>query len=157
MWICHSGSALTTCSNYTEQKYKCNTQQFQRFYWVTVHIKRSEHFNKFIRPYLGARPSQSEWVFPHRSALLQTIPQVKKLDVEALGWRGYTWSVVVRPVGRISKFSKTILEVAYGREMNIQFSGKSSGGHSCSQHANCTLPQNLRHLWHCVLWQNCIF
>jgi hypothetical protein len=26
---------------------------------------------------------------------------------------------------------------AYGREMNIQLSGNSSGGHSCSQHANC--------------------
>ncbi len=32
-----------------------------------------------------------------------------------------------------------------GREMNIQFMGNSSGGHSCSQHANCTLPQNLQH------------
>ncbi len=28
----------------------------------------------------------------------------------------------------------------------------SSGGHYCSQHANCTFPQNLRHLWHCALW-----
>ncbi len=42
-------------------------------------------------------------------------------------------------------------EPAYGREMNIQFTGNSSGGHSCSQHANCTLPQNLRHLWHCAV------
>jgi hypothetical protein len=32
---------------------------------------------------------------------------------------------------------------AYGREMNIQFSGYSSGGHSCSHHANCTFPQNI--------------
>ncbi len=30
--------------------------------------------------------------------------------------------------------------------------GNSSGGHSCSHHANCTLPQNLRHLWHCAVW-----
>ncbi len=30
--------------------------------------------------------------------------------------------------------------------------GTSSGGHFCSQHANCTLPQNLRHLWHCAVW-----
>uniref|UniRef100_A0A8C8H126 Phosphatidylinositol 4-kinase beta n=1 Tax=Oncorhynchus tshawytscha TaxID=74940 RepID=A0A8C8H126_ONCTS len=29
----------------------------------------------------------------------QTIPQVKKPDVEVLGWRGYMWSAVVRPVG----------------------------------------------------------
>jgi hypothetical protein len=30
----------------------------------------------------------------------QTIPQVKKPDLEVLGWRGYTWSMVERPVGR---------------------------------------------------------
>ena len=35
----------------------------------------------------------------------------------------------------------------------LTFSGNCSGGHSCSQHANCTLPQNLRNLWHCVVWQ----
>ena len=76
----------------------------------------------------------------------QTIPQVKKPDVEVLSWRDYTWSVVVRLVGRTAKFSKTMFEAAYGREMNI----KLSGGDSCSQQANCTLPQNFRHLWHCV-------
>jgi hypothetical protein len=38
--------------------------------------------------------------------------------------------------------------------MNIQLSGNSSGGQSCSQHANCMIPQNLRLLWHCVVWQN---
>ena len=59
--------------------------------------------------------------------------------------------VVVRPVGRTVKFSKRRLEVAYGREINITFSGNSSGGYSRSQCANCTLLQNLRHLWHCVV------
>ncbi len=78
----------------------------------------------------------------------QTSLEVKMLDVEVLGWRGYTWSAVVRPVGCTAKFSEMPLETAYGREMNIQFMGNSSGGHSCSQHANCTLPQSL---WHCAV------
>ena len=44
------------------------------------------------------------------------------------------------------------LHVVYGcKADNIKFSGNSSGGNFCSQHANCTLPQNLRHLWHCVV------
>ena len=39
-------------------------------------------------------------------------------------WR--SWAGVdtrVRPVGRTAKLSKTMLKVAYVREMNIQFSG----------------------------------
>jgi hypothetical protein len=53
----------------------------------------------------------------------------------------YTWSLVVRLVGCPDKFSKTILEVAYGREITFIFCGTSSGGHLCNQYANCTLPQ----------------
>ncbi len=73
----------------------------------------------------------------------QTILEVKMLDVEVLGWCGYMWYAVVRSVGCTARFSETPLETAYGREMNITFTGYSSGGHSCSPHANCTLPQNL--------------
>jgi hypothetical protein len=38
---------------------------------------------------------------------------------------------------------KWLWRLAYGREMNSQFSGNSSGGHFCIQLVNCTLPQNL--------------
>jgi hypothetical protein len=47
------------------------------------------------------------------------------------------WSAV----GSTAKFSKITLEVSYGRENNIKFSGNSSGGPSYNQHASCTLPQ----------------
>ena len=76
-----------------------------------------------------------------KRALLQTL----------MGWPGYTWSAVVRPVGRTAKYSKMTLEVAYGREINMTFSGNGSGEHSCSQDANCTLPQNTKHLCYCVV------
>jgi hypothetical protein len=81
-----------------------------------------------------ARPSQSEYIFPHKRALLQTEIQLSRWLVsddpagEEAGcggpglawlhvvWRGYT---VMTPVGCTAKFYKIMLEAAYGREMNI--------------------------------------
>jgi len=73
----------------------------------------------------------------------QMILEVKMLDVEVLGWCGYMWSAVVRPVGCIAKFSEVPLETAYGREMNIQFTGNSSGGHSCKSACQLHAPSKL--------------
>jgi hypothetical protein len=155
-------------------------QQFQQFYWVPVHIRKSVNWNKCIRILLfgfhimvlgcshvlaweGIGPPTWEPGLTNQNGFFttnglsyrqkyscfiscpggwsQTIPQVKKTDVEVLSWHGYTWSAVVRPVGRTTKFSKTTLEEAYGREINIKFSGNSSSENSCSQHVNCKLPQ----------------
>jgi hypothetical protein len=69
-----------------------------------------------------------------------------------MSWAGViTRGLQLRQVGHTAKFSKMTPEAAYGREINIKFSGNSFGGLSCSQHDNCTLPQNLTHLWHCVV------
>ena len=113
-----------------------------------------------------ARPSHSEFVLPHKIALLdRNTPQIHQLsgwlvsdnaagEEARCGGPGLEWLHVVydcEPVLHNAKFSKMTLEGAYGREINIKFSGNRSGGHSWSQHANCTLPQNLRHLWHCIV------
>ena len=68
---------------------------------------------------------------------------MKKQDAEVLGWRRYKWAAVVMPVGRTAKFSKTTLEAAYGREMNIKFPGNNFGGHFCQLHAPSKLETSV--------------
>jgi hypothetical protein len=79
-------------------------------------------------------------------------------ELAGCGGPGLEWfDVVCGCVVGLTYCLMTLEEAAYGTEINTQFPGNSSGGHSCSQHASCTLPQNLRHLWHCVVWPNCTF
>ena len=61
------------------------------------------------------------------------------------------WPAFVRPVGRTAILSSTTWRQFMVEKIAFSFSGNSSGRHTFSQHANCTLPQNLRHLWHCVV------
>ncbi|XP_078025138.1 glutaredoxin 2 isoform X1 [Epinephelus lanceolatus] len=49
------------------------------------------------------------------------------LAVGDAGWCSYMWSEVVRPVGCIATLRETTLETVYGGEMNILFTGNSSG------------------------------
>ena len=46
----HTKNTHTFIQIYTEQKYKHNMQQFQRFCWVTVYTRKSVNWNQFIRP-----------------------------------------------------------------------------------------------------------
>ncbi len=70
----------------------------------------------------------------------QMILEVKMLDVDVLGWHGPV-THGLRLWGRLDVLPNDLK--CLWREINIQFTGNSSGGHSCRQNANCTLPQNL--------------
>ena len=77
------------------------------------------------------------------------IAEMKKPVVEVIDWRGYTWSVVVRSVGRTAKFSKMVLETAYGRLTLNYLATARMDIPAVSMPIAHSL--NLRHLWHCVV------
>ncbi len=116
------------------------------------------------------RTTSMQMSFPETGICAEIIWLCKPIDgaaVQVAGlrrfwrWRCWMWrswaGVVTRGLrlwGRLNvlpnslKIYLWIIFTAYGREINIQFMGNSSGGHACSQHASFTLPQNLQHLWH---------
>ncbi len=76
-------------------------------------------------------------------------------------WMWRSWAGVVthglRLWGRLDHVLPNSLKCLWRRLMVEKWTFNSRAtalvdGHSCSQHANCTLPQNLRHLWHCAVW-----
>jgi hypothetical protein len=75
---------------------------------------------------------------PYQYPDITTGHTVHNIDISKLhAHTTYWWSAVVRLVGHTAKFSKTTLKAAYGREINITFSGNSSpfglGGPKMSQ------------------------
>ena len=76
-------------------------------------------------------------------------------------WRSWMWRSRAGVVtcglwlwGRLDRLQNS-LKRRLRQLMDIKLYGNSFGGYSCSQNDNWTLPQNLRHQWHCVVWQNC--
>jgi hypothetical protein len=101
-----------------------NCSQDKTLVMTSMHMSFPENVSdNLCRNYLVV---QTHSFISYPGGWSRTIPQVKKPDVEVLGWRGYTRSVVVRLVGHTAKFSKMMLEAACGREINIQFSDTMS-------------------------------
>jgi hypothetical protein len=99
-----------------------------------------------------ARPRQSEFVFTLKRALLQiemalSTPYPPPSDNPAgeeagCGGPGLAWLNVVCGCEAGWTYCQILQnDIGGGREINIKLSGNSSGVHSCSQHANCTLSK----------------
>uniref|UniRef100_A0AAZ3NX65 Uncharacterized protein n=1 Tax=Oncorhynchus tshawytscha TaxID=74940 RepID=A0AAZ3NX65_ONCTS len=54
----------------------------------------------------------------------QTIPQLKKLDVEILGWRGYTWSAVDILPNSLKRHWSWLMAAAYGKCVTATTTGR---------------------------------
>ena len=150
-------------------------QQFQWFYWVAVHIRKLVHLNKVIRishdwsgeqrggawkgarpTHWGAKPSQSECVFPNKRALLQNNILLRFIicpggwSQTLHRWRSRmcrSWAGVVtrglRLWGRLDVLPNP-LKLCWRRLM-VEKSTLNYLATALldSQHANCTLPQNI--------------
>jgi len=113
-----------------------NTGEF-RF----LKVKSENIFEEYFLSFLKVNILQNEMLPQNLFFFSHT---KKRLSIVACGMLDHSSSMavrsllhigrIVRPVGCTAKFSETPLKTVYGREMNIQFSGNSSGGHSCSQH-----------------------
>ncbi len=81
----------------------------------------------------------------------QTILEVKMLDVEVLGWCGYTWSAVVRPFGCTAKFSEMPLRWLIVEKLT--FNIRATALVDIPAVSMPFAPSlNLRHLWLCAVW-----
>ncbi len=83
------------------------------------------------------------WAFAHSSRLRQRTAVRSRPPMRTTSMQMSFPETVFDSLCR--NWFQTILEV---KMLDVQVLGWC--GHSCSQHANCTLPQNLRHLWHCA-------
>ena len=68
-----------------------------------------------------------------------------------------TWTTPMRSVGSPSSLLETLSWTNYGTMVNIQLRSDCSDGHPSIQHANGTLPHDLIHLSHTVVWENSTF
>jgi hypothetical protein len=83
-WSCHGFSVHSKCH--------CQVKTLVRM--TSNHMSFPETVSDSLCRISLVVRTNSFFICPN--GCLQTIPQVKKPDVAVLGWRGYTWSAVVR-------------------------------------------------------------